>query len=577
MISDASTNRTRQIEKKSKQNKKQNKKTMSPPSPNPNTSGQIHSHRLFLPRSAAAVLFGALGARGAPVAIGGGACGCCLGLVSARELAGTTTTAEGGAGAEEDGAAVDLVAVSIEGPADATAAAAAEMISVARRAAEEAAGGRNNGSAVIVSAEDAACGGKWTYCDETGARRGPFPWPQVLRWARRGFWQPGFPLRDVASGGILPSALAVAAMEFLFPAVAQASQAQAAQAQKQQLQQQQQQQMMTHHQQHQQHQHLQQQHQHHHEQPTAMATEAPPLAVPAQPRPSPVIHHLFAAAPEEEMMAVAAGSSSAVASDAQRTQPQQQKQHPQQPGKSRMNIADALSILGRSGVGGGSGGGGGRRRGGGGGGIQQASTPLPPPPPPAVPVPVAAYAPAVAAYRPPAAAAAAAAAAGAASGSGRQNAIAAAAGGTSFASSADPRSLAAALDAAVVSSLAPAVALRLRAVHGDLWLDVLPEPLPWRTPETVLSVLKSTWKSSFAKGFGSPSAEAARERVRAARAGQGPAVSEAACALADLVRDFPGNGGKGSSEEAAAASAALARARAAAAAAASKAASAGWI
>ena len=125
---------------------------MSPPQQNlsPN-NGQIHSHRLFLPQSAAAVLFGALGARGAPVAIGGGACGRCLGLVSARELAGTV---EGG---EENGA-VDLVAVSLEGPADATAAAAAEMLSVARRAAEEAAGVGSSDSPEV-----AASGGMWRY------------------------------------------------------------------------------------------------------------------------------------------------------------------------------------------------------------------------------------------------------------------------------------------------------------------------------------------------------------------------------------------------------------------------------
>jgi len=547
-----------------------------------NNNGPIHSHRLFLPQSAAAVLFGALGARGAPVAIGGGACACCLGLVSARELAGTEP---GNEGAEGD-AGVDLVAVSIEGPADATAAAAAEMISVARRAAEEAAGGG------AVSAGDAASGGKWTYCDEAGARRGAFPWPQVLRWARRGFWQPGFPLRDVASGGILPSALAVAAMAFLFPAVAQAAAAQAASQQQQQQQQQQQMMMMMMTQQQQQF----HQQQHHHrqpqqqpQQPTAMATEAPPLAVPAQPRPSPVIHHLFAQEEEMTMAAMAAPGSS----PGQRAPPPP-REHPQQPGKSRMNIADALSILGRSGVGGGGGGsgggggGGGRRRGGGGGGGVNDKLP-PPPARSVVPVPAAAYAPAVAAYRPPAAA-----------GSGRHGATAATtatATAASSSSSFDPRSLAAALDGAVVSSLAPAVALRLRAVHGDLWLDVLPEPLPWRTPEAVLSVLKATWRSSFENGYASSASAATRARaaaavgslpqsLRAARAGRGPAVGEAACALADLVRDFPSSGGGGgnagsargaSSEEAAAVAAALARARAAAASAASKAASAGWM
>jgi len=246
-----------------------------------------------------------------------------------------------------------------------------------------------------------------------------------------------------------------------------------------------------------------------------------------------------------------------------------------------MNISDALSILGRSGVGGGGGGGGGggRKKG-------QQSTTLPPAPPPArAPVPAAAYAPAVAAYRPPAAVAAAA--------SGKQHNTNANANSNS--NSSDPRSLAATLDAAVISSLAPAVAFRLRAVHGDLWLDVLPEPLPWRTPEAVLSVLKSTWRSSFDNGYASSTnntkaraaaaVESLPKSLRAARAGSGPAVSEAACALADLVRDFPsktgagggGSGNGGNSEEAAAVAAALARARGAAAAAASKAASAGWM
>ena len=539
-----------------------------------------HSHRLFLPQSAAAVLFGALGARGAPVACGGGAVACCLGLVSARELAGTVEGEE--SPSNED---VDVVAVSLQGPADATAAAAAEMLSVARRAAEEAASASaaaaaatGGGSTAVTSEEDAepaAVGGLWTYCDERNARRGPFPWPQVLRWSRRGFWPPGFPLRDVVSGGILPSALAVAAMGYLFPAVAEAVASQQAAAAQAQVQAQQQQQVIIKHQQQQQHYH---QHQQQYQQPTAMATEAPPLAVPAQPRPSPVIRHLFA---KEEEMTLASSSSSG-----------KQQQHPQQPGRSRMNISDALSILGRSAVGGGggasgcgSGGGSGRRRGGGG---QQPTAD--PPPPPRASVPAAAYAPAVAAYRPPPSSSAAAAS----SGSGKN----ANANPSSSSSSSDPRSLAAALDAAVVS-LSPAVASRLRAVHGDLWLDVLPEPLPWRTPEAVLSVLKSTWRSSFDNGYASSSSssshkaraavavEALPRSLRAARSGSGPAVSEAACALADLVRHFPGgsvgsasaagNGSASSSEEATAVAAALARARAAAAAAASRAASAGWI